>query len=136
MKRDRKLIVGALVGTIAAGLASRVFAASLPAWLAGNAGDALWSVAVYLVVALAFPAARPVTLTIATLLVSFAVEFSQMVRASWLVSLRENRLARLLLGTTFVWADLPRYTLGTIAAFIFDILVLNRFHRLKRESRV
>jgi hypothetical protein len=136
LKRDRTLIAGAIFGTILAGSSSRVFADALPPWVSANAGDALWAAAVYLLAALLLPGSRPFSLAIATLLVSFAVEFSQLIHLPWLEMLRANPVFRLFLGNAFVWADLPRYAIGTFAAFTFDILVLNRFHRLKRESRV
>ena len=57
--------------------------------------------------ALLRPASAPGRLLLAALLLSFAVEFSQLYQADWIDALRANRFGALVLGRGFLWADLP-----------------------------
>lgn len=111
---------------MALGLGSRSGSAAIPAFLAAHAGDALWTIAVYLTLALARPTIRPALLFVAAVSISFAVEFSQRFDPPWLVELRRQPLARLLLGQGWVTLDLARYAAGGLCAWALDRLVLWR----------
>ncbi|WP_217902316.1 DUF2809 domain-containing protein [Siphonobacter sp. BAB-5385] len=75
-------------------------------------GDALWAVAVFWGLHLLIPEARTFRLALVALLISYAVEFSQLWQASWLVQLRSTLPGKLLLGQGFLYTDLIAYTLG------------------------
>ncbi len=119
--RSRIQVALTLVVVIVLGLGSRRFGAALPDFLADHAGDALWTVAVYLTLAFALPRSSAFHLLIASIAISFAVEFSQLIKVNWLDQLRDTLPGRLLLGQTFVWIDLARYTAGAILAYLFDL---------------
>jgi hypothetical protein len=55
-----------------------------------------------------------------TLLFAFLVEFAQYFAIVDLLDLQHNRLARIIMGTTFSWHDLLAYTLGTATAYLID----------------
>lgn len=117
------LVLAAVIGF---GLASRALGDALPAVVAANAGDALWTAAVYLSLALLFPKARPLRLGGAALGISVAVELSQLVDLAWLNAARATLPGRLLLGAGFLWADLARYLAGAVVATGLDALWLRR----------
>lgn len=110
----------ALLVVVPLGLVSRKWGADLPAFIADNAGDALWTVAVYLTVAIVFPRWRSVTVGCVALAISFGVEFSQLIDVDWLNTLRKTLPGRLLLGAGFLWIDLVRYAVGAVVVTMVD----------------
>lgn len=124
--RRRPLLVFALAATIALGLGSRSASVRIPTILAENAGDALWTVALFLALAFVCPAASTFRLAVAALAGSAAVELSQLVDTPWLAQLRAHPLGRLALGTGWQWLDLARYAAGSLLAALMDLLWLRR----------
>ena len=118
--RNRLVYLGLLTIVIVLGLGSRKFAASLPPFIAENAGDALWTVAAFVSLAILFPRWSSIQLGSTSLLISFAVEFSQLLDVSWLNAIRNNKIGRLFLGSGFLWADLIRYLFGAASATVLD----------------
>jgi len=60
-----------------------------------------------------FPADDHRRLAATALVISFAVEVSQLYHAEWIDGIRETRLGALTLGSGFLWSDLVCYTLGS-----------------------
>lgn len=109
----RRIIYLILLGlTIALGLLSRssLFAVESP--VQEYAGDALWALAVFWTLGIVFPRSSTSRYAIGALLISFAIETSQLYHAEWIDHLRGFRIGALLLGHTFIWADLACYTAG------------------------
>ncbi|NGZ75658.1 ribosomal maturation YjgA family protein [Saccharibacillus alkalitolerans] len=129
--RKRGIYLAAALAVMLSGLASRAYAASLPDFLAANAGDALWAAMVYLGVRLLLPERRRSLCALCALLLSFGIEFSQMYRAPWIDGLRHTVLGALILGRGFLTADLARYTVGIAAAFAADAAVGTGFRHKK-----
>lgn len=117
--RPRTLATLGLV--IALGLATRSGHAAVPEWVARHAGDALWTMAVYVALALVRPRAAPRALAALALLLSCAVEASQLARWPWLVELRRTLPGRLVLGQGWQALDLARYAAGTLLAYGVDV---------------
>lgn len=111
---------------ICLGLASRKFGYVLPGFLADNAGDALWTVAVFIALAIAFPRWSAVRIGLLAFAISVIVEISQLSDAQILVAIRANRIGRLFLGQGFVWADFLRYFAGAIVATLMDLSLWSR----------
>ncbi|MBK1829488.1 DUF2809 domain-containing protein [Verrucomicrobiaceae bacterium R5-34] len=122
---SRRLIaIGCLVVTIALGLFSRSRFVSDTSVFGQYAGDTLWSMAVFWGLAMLAPQSTTKRLCLTTLVISLAIELSQLYHAAWIDAIRANPIAALILGHTFVWSDLVCYTLGAFLAAIAH-------HRLK-----
>lgn len=120
-RRSRPCYTVALTVTIAAGLLSRSPAADpLPDFVRAYAGDTLWALAVFLVLALLLPRARIVTLAIAAAILSYAVELSQLYHAPWIDAVRDTTPGALLLGFGFQWSDLACYSAGIALAAVAE----------------
>ena len=130
--RSRVVYAWLTVATIALGLASRRFGASVPA-VRLYAGDALWAATVYFAAATIWPRARIAHLAIGALFFSFAIETSQLYHAPWIDGIRSTRVGALVLGFGFLWNDLVCYTAGVAAAALVDLLVSRR-RRVRRRA--
>ena len=123
-ERRRLLQLAATVVVIALGLASRAFPQSLPDALGKYPGDALWAMMIVFGLGIFATRMRTWQLALWALLVCFAVEFSQLYQAPWIVGLRAHTLGHLVLGSFFGWADLIAYTAGVAVAAIVDNVAL------------
>ena len=110
-----------LVVVIAAGIASRRYAFVLPIPLRKRTGDALWASAAFLAVRGVRPAWTTARVTIVSVVVTFAIEFSQRSHAPWLESIRSYAVGRLLIGVGFYWLDLVAYAVGIAAVVPADV---------------
>ncbi len=120
-----------LAATVVAGLASRRFPDTVPDFFAEHAGDALWTLASYLFLALLFARARIREIAAAALAVSFLVEFSQLLDWPWLAAARRTAAGGLLLGHGFLGIDLVRYLAGTTIGIALDLTLTRRNPRAK-----
>jgi len=119
------LLVLCLVVT--AGLFSRSDAAHiLPQFVQNYAGDTLWAVALYLVLALRSPVAKADELMLISLIIAFGIEFSQLYQADWINAVRRTVPGGLILGFGFKWSDLLCYSAGIFAVFVIDTGRRNR----------
>lgn len=118
--RNRLLCVFLLSVTVVCGLGSRKFSRGLPEFVAENAGDCLWTVAVYLAICILFPSWSPFRVLAISIGLSFFVEISQLIDWHYLDRVRQTRVGRLLLGSGFLWVDLVRYCVGGSVAFAMD----------------
>lgn len=75
-------------------------------------GDALWALAVFLMIRMMAPRLRLRAASGAALALCFAVELSQLYQARWINSIRGTTLGGLVLGFGFLWSDILAYTLG------------------------
>lgn len=114
------------------GLASRRFFGEVP-FIKTYVGDVLWALMVFF--GLAFLVNRWPTkaVVLATLLVSFGIEISQLYHAPWIDSLRATRLGGLVLGFSFVWSDLLCYSIGVlIGSFIEGYILPARYRDIPK----
>jgi hypothetical protein len=97
---------------IAAGLGSRTVLAGLPGKIAG---DALYTVLIYVLALAVRPALRTSRAVAIALGLSFAVELAQLTPyPAWLSS--KHVILRLVFGTTFGFLDLAGYVVGAIVS--------------------
>jgi hypothetical protein len=122
--RSRLRCAAAVIATIAAGLASRAWAAHLPWWLAKNAGDALYATMVVFGLGLLAPRARTSRIAAAAIAACFAIELSQLYRAPWLDAIRATLPGRLVLGQGFHALDLVCYVIGVALGVAVERAVL------------
>ena len=116
----QKKILMSLIGSILLipiGLYSRHVS-----WIPEEMGDALWAMFVFCLwrIILVKKSLRQVAFI--SLAHSFLVEFSQLIRWSWLVSFRSTFIGHMMLGQGFLWTDLLAYLIGIL--FIYWVFRL------------
>jgi fumarate reductase subunit D len=126
--RSRALLLPLMVLVVALGLGSRSAAARLhlPRFVTDYAGDALWTVMVYLCLVFALPRLSLRHAASWALGLSVLVELSQLVHTPWLDALRAHRLGALVLGRGFLASDLVCYAVGAALAASADLLYSRR----------
>ena len=108
--------------TMLLGLASRHYAARLPAWVGAYAGDALWALLVYWLLGLARPGWQIGPRALAAGSFALAIEISQLWQAPWLRALRHTTLGGLVLGQGFLWSDLACYAVGIASGVLLEMV--------------
>ncbi len=126
MNRNRLLYFSLLMLTVITGLASRRFSDLLPQWTTLYLGDALWALMVFWGFAFLFKRKSTFWVASAALIFSYAIELSQIYHASWIDAIRSTRIGGLVLGFGFLWSDLVSYTVGVLAGFLLENLLLGR----------
>lgn len=121
------LLVASLV--VVAGLASRRYSFALPAFLAEYAGDTLWAAMVFVMIGVLASDWTSARVAVATMLVSYGVEVSQLYHASWIEGIRNTRLGGLALGYGFLWSDIACYTVGVALCVVIEDLLHRRLTR-------
>lgn len=115
----RLLLLVAAVVVIAAGLAVHT---GVPGEVGGFAGDALYAVLVFLLIAIAAPAVSAPMVAGAALAVCWAIELLQLTPLPAALS-RSVPGAALVVGSTFQVSDLIAYALGAAAAGTADAVI-------------
>jgi len=111
-----------LIGVIIVlGLLSRKFH-FVPLWV----GDVLWATMVYFMVRFFYVRPSIIRIAIISIIISYAIEFSQLYKAEWIDSLRNTFLGQKILGDTFFWGDLLAYTAGILLGVIIDIVITKK----------
>ena len=113
----RKILISLLgvVLLIPLGLCSRHVS-----WIPEETGDALWTMMVFCLWRMILVKKNLQVVLLVSLIHSFLVEFSQMVRWSWLVSFRNTFVGHMMLGQGFLWIDLLAYLIsGVIIYYMF-----------------
>jgi hypothetical protein len=87
-------------------------------FLQDEIGDGLWSMALFCFLRFIFVNRKLKDIAIATLILSYLVEFSQLIRWEWLVAIRSTFIGHMLLGQGFVWWDLLAYSIGVIVIYL------------------
>jgi hypothetical protein len=106
---------------IALGLFSRSsYAEGFPDLFVTYAGDTLWTLAVFLTLALMFHRAHTFLIGGVSILFSYAVEFSQLVQADWINAVRDTTFGALVLGSGFLLSDFVCYTTGALMGMAGD----------------
>jgi len=120
-RRSRLKLLVLLLLVVAAGLLSRSeYASGLPGFIQDYAGDTLWALALYLVLAFISPGTAAKELLFVSMIISFAIEFSQLYQADWINSVRNTKPGGLILGSGFKWSDLLCYSAGIFTGFVID----------------
>lgn len=64
--------------------------------------------------------AKPIYIAISVIIISFGIEFLQLIDILEILNIKKNLFTKLVLGTTFSISDLIAYTLGVLAVFFID----------------
>ncbi|MDQ3013588.1 MAG: DUF2809 domain-containing protein, partial [Acidobacteriota bacterium] len=126
MRRCRFSYFVAGCALVALGLASRRYGDWLPKFLASYSGDTLWALMVFVGIGFLAPRWSSLRVSVAALLFSCTVEFSQLYHAPWLDSLRHRRVGGLILGVGFLWSDLLCYTIGVAIGLLIEMMIYPR----------
>lgn len=86
-------------------------------------GDFLYAVMMYVLIRILWIDKKAVYTMIASLLICYAIEFSQLYQAIWINELRNTLLGRYTLGQVFLWTDILAYSFGVFTAFIIDTII-------------
>ena len=123
-KRVRFYYSVAIIITIALGLASRIYASTLPDILSDHAGDVLWAIMIYIGIRIIWVHRSLLFAAILSLLFCYLIECSQLYQAIWINDIRHTIIGGLVLGKGFLWIDLVRYTFGILLAIGLDDMML------------
>ncbi|GAB2569396.1 DUF2809 domain-containing protein [Spirosoma areae] len=123
-----RIVYGLLtISVLLIGFASRRFLGDISV-VKAYIGDILWALMVFFGLAFMFNRRPTKAIVLATLLVSFSIELSQLYHAPWIDNLRDTTLGGLVLGFTFVWSDLLCYSIGAlIGSFAETYLIPTRY---------
>jgi hypothetical protein len=91
------------------GVGSRRYAHALPGFIAAYAGDTCWALAAFAGIGLLLRRVSTRTSALLTMILSIAVELSQLYHAPWIDSIRQTTPAGLIRGFGFLWSDLACY---------------------------
>ncbi len=115
--------------TIVLGLAARKYNHFFPDFINLGLGDAMWAVMIFWIVRFFSPSVNRKSSFLITILICFAVEFSQLYQANWINEIRNTTPGKLILGRGFLWSDLVAYTIGGITAAIIDFGIMGKQKR-------
>lgn len=82
-------------------------------------GDVLVVIMIYYF-AKAFISTNPIYIAIATLLFAYAVEIGQYLNLVEVLHLQDNKVMRIVIGSSFSWGDMLCYTIGIIICLVID----------------
>ncbi|AUC77539.1 DUF2809 domain-containing protein [Olleya sp. Bg11-27] len=87
-------------------------------------GDFLASILVYCAIKSIFKM-KAIQIAITALIISFTIEFAQLINLLDFLNLRTNKLASIILGSHFSIEDLIAYALGIITIYFIDITYIS-----------
>lgn len=123
LKYQRSLYFLIILIAGAAGILSRVFAASLPAFMGAYTGDTMWALALFFFIRILFPQINLFWVAFSAMLFSFFIEVSQLSDAPMLESIRDFHVGGLIIGYGFVWSDFICYLTGIIIGALLSALL-------------
>lgn len=125
--RLRILLTVAIVTPL--GFAAKYYAGPARWWLNNAAASIAYELFFMLLIFLICPRKGAITrIALGVCAATIALEFLQLWHPAWLQTIRGTFLGRALLGTTFVWSDLPIYPVGCLLGW----LLLRRLSRGQR----
>jgi hypothetical protein len=89
-------------------------------------GDTLYAVMVYFGMRMLFIHNTSKMTIVLALAFCFCIEFLQLYRAEWILTIRRTTLGHYALGQGFLWSDLGCYILGITMAFIVDYSLVEK----------
>ncbi|MES2575699.1 MAG: DUF2809 domain-containing protein [Bacteroidota bacterium] len=83
-------------------------------------GDILYAVMIYFGMRFLFVSNSFMKSVTFALVFCFCIEFLQLYKAEWILTIRKTTLGHYALGQGFLWSDLGYYLMGVIIAFLID----------------
>lgn len=101
------------------GLGSKLYQGPGYYWVNGFAGDIFYEIFWICGVVFIWPFLSPLKVSAGVFCVTCFIEFLQLWKPAFLQSFRATVAGKLLLGTTFVWADFPHYFIGCFLTWLW-----------------
>jgi len=98
-------------------------------------GDTLYSVMIYFGMRFIFVISKKKIAILFALLFCYCIEFQQLYRADWIVTIRSTTIGHYVLGQGFLWIDLGLYTLGVLLAYLIDKRILKRLNYIQTNIK-
>ena len=118
MKRKLLMSLVGIIVLIPIGLYSRHIS-----WLPKEVGDVLWTMMVFCFWRIILVRKGLSFVAQISLIHSYLVEFSQLIRWPWLVSFRRTFIGHMMLGQGFLWIDLLAYLIGIVLIYwLFHVI--------------
>lgn len=131
MKRSRMTYLILAILVMILGLLSRRID-NLPQIISAYSGDVLWSLMIFLFMAVIFNKGPSILIISMAIIFSYSVEISQLYHAPWIDAIRGTTLGALVLGYGFLWSDLVCYTIGVMIGAGLDLLIMRYIRKRDR----
>ena len=122
----RRTYVALALGTIALGLIVHLYGDALGPTSRDVVGDVIWGAMIAWWVGAIAPGSSLLVRIVVAVAICFAVELSQLLHTPELDSLRRTTVGQLTLGSGFDVRDFLSYTVGVLAAALFERTVFGR----------
>lgn len=117
MKRKTLYTIIALVIIIPIGFYTKFYHGTAAGWVNNSLSDVLYEIFWCLVLLLIFRELRPIHIALIVFFVTSFLEFTQLWKPDFLVTLRKNFIVKTLIGNCFIWSDFFYYAIGSILGF-------------------
>jgi len=107
---------------VLAGLLSRHYS-FIPLWV----GDVVWATMIYFILRFFYLGAGILKIALISIVLCYAIEFSQLYKAPWIDGMRHAFLGRMILGETFFWGDLVSYTFGILVGVVIELTIFKPY---------
>lgn len=115
---NRSIVLVNILAIVPLGYMVR-FSPSLPEYIRDPFGSIAYQFFWILLVLFIYPRANVRLTAIWVCLGSWAIEFLQLYQPPWLQAIRATLPGRLVLGSTFLWSDLPVYVIGSYLGWLW-----------------
>ena len=122
----RRTFLALALATIAVGLGVHELGLGLSDTVSDISGDAIWAAMIFAWLGALWPRGALGSRAGLALVISWAVELSQIYHTPQLDAWRETTIGQLVLGSGFDVRDLGAYTLGVLAATMLELTVTKR----------
>ena len=119
--KPRLIYFALIVITIILGLLSRRIA-GIPLFI----GDVLWATMIYFGFRFLFIKKPIKFVVILSLVLCYAIEFSQLYQAPWINNIRHTVIGALVLGEVFCWGDMLSYTVGVAIGVCVELMLRHK----------
>ncbi len=123
--KKRLIYLGLMLSFGGLGFLIKTLSASLPLLIATYLPSILWACMVYFFVA-AIVNIKPAAHFTMAIILTMAIEFSQMLNFDWLISLRGSTIGAYIFGVSFLLSDVISYAGAVLLCFIVDYLAYSK----------
>jgi len=123
MSKRRLFCIIALLSIIPIGFCTKFYSGNASVWVNNSLGGVFYEIFWCLIIFLFFDKLKPISIASAVLLITCALEISQLWKPQFLEILRGNFIIRTIIGSSFSWSDFPYYIIGSIAGFALLVLI-------------